>query len=63
MSDTLSVIEFINWRKCMGIEPTYQLITGTLDLKSSAPRRHALNAPDEPAGYHVCGETGTEDRP
>ncbi len=24
----------IIWRKCMGIEPTYQLVTGTLVLKS-----------------------------
>jgi hypothetical protein len=28
------VIDFIEWRKCMGIEPTQQLFTATLVLKS-----------------------------
>ena len=27
------------WRKCMGIEPTYQLVTGTLVLKTRRPTR------------------------
>ncbi len=28
-----------NWRKCMGIEPTHQLVTGALVLKTRRPTR------------------------
>ena len=30
----LRLLGLLEWRKCMGIEPTHQLVTGTLDLKS-----------------------------
>jgi len=32
-------IDFIEWRKCMGIEPTHQLVTGALVLKTRRPTR------------------------
>jgi len=35
-SKTLDIIE---WRKCMGIEPTHQLVTGALVLKTRRPTR------------------------
>ncbi len=40
----VQVIE-IKWRKCMGIEPTYQLVTGTLVLKTRRPTRRLGTSP------------------